>query len=469
LIDGYPVRASSGQVIPEPFVVAVVDARGLLVENSNAEIMVTISPARAPLNGTLRVRAVKGIATFSDLVLTKPTSATSATYKLIFSVAGLTSISSPDIIVTAPNSDKLVANNFSATVASGETIKNQPVISLSDAAGNVLTDKTDEVTVSISQGATLLGATSARAVAGKATFTDLRIQASAGTYTMTFSAPGYASIIKTVSVTSSQVVLSFSSSLTLDGLSTNESSSDDILSIFKATCESMNLNVVQCQKVSTATTTSKTIGNTENSEIANTTDGLIPIFWNAPQDSLFDITPIVHYPIEFREKGTESWNVFARPQSADTVTVLTGLKLDTIYELRIAFTTENVTGDFSDPFEIETIDLQTLLDFIDEVVDEIIATSIEVEEMPTDFALYQNYPNPFNPTSTIRFALPEPSEVQLEVYSILGQRIAVLSTGLKPAGYHTVQLDASRWASGTYIYRLRAGDRVFTKKLLLLK
>ena len=468
LIDGYPTRATSGQVIDKPFMVAVVDANGLLVENSNIEIGIINSNISA---GTRTVRAINGVATFSDLVFNLPERISALTTKLTFVAIGFTLINSDDITITAPGSDKLVMNEFTATVETGGTLKNQPIISLSDAAGNVLTDKTDEVTVSISSGATLLGTTTVRAVAGKAAFTNLGVQAPVGNYTMTFTAPGYPPISKSVSVTAAATVVVVKSTTTLTGSNSDDFNTEYKAAVAKAICEALRLNSADCQRITiaTTTTTTKTIGITEYSEITNTTDGLIPIFWNAPQDPLFDSTPIVHYPIEFREKGTGSWNVVAREQSADTVAVLTGLKLDTTYEVRIAFSTENVTSDFSDPIEIETIDLQTILDFIEEVADEIIATSIEVEEIPTEFALFQNYPNPFNPTTTIRFALPEPVDVHLEVYTILGQRMAVLSTGLKPAGYHSLQLDASQWASGIYLYRLQAGDRVFTRKLMLMK
>ena len=180
------------------------------------------------------------------------------------------------------------------------------------------------------------------------------------------------------------------------------------------------------------------------------------------------VFPITGYAIEYREKGIEEWTALEREEPADTIAIITGLKPETLYEIRLAAGNENGFGEFSDPAEAESIDLQTVLDFIDDVA-EIITTSIESAEIPLEFALFQNYPNPFNPATTIRFALPEASEVQLEVYSILGQRVAVLSEGLKPAGFHSIQLAASRWASGTYVYRLRAGEYVSTKKFMLIK
>lgn len=90
-------------------------------------------------------------------------------------------------------------------------------------------------------------------------------------------------------------------------------------------------------------------------------------------------------------------------------------------------------------------------------------------EIPQDLQLKQNYPNPFNPTTTIEFGLTDASFTTLEVYNMLGQRMAVLANEQLAAGWHRVNLDASGLSSGTYIYRLQAGDRVETKKLMLIK
>jgi len=96
--------------------------------------------------------------------------------------------------------------------------------------------------------------------------------------------------------------------------------------------------------------------------------------------------------------------------------------------------------------------------------------------LPARYALDQNYPNPFNPTTTIGYALPENSHVMLEVYSVLGQRVMTLKDGVENAGHKTVQLDASQFASGIYIYRFSATSasdptKRFTQvgKMLLLK
>jgi hypothetical protein len=88
---------------------------------------------------------------------------------------------------------------------------------------------------------------------------------------------------------------------------------------------------------------------------------------------------------------------------------------------------------------------------------------------PTEFSLSQNYPNPFNPVTHIRFGLPKASNVKIEIYNLLGQRVAVLLNKRKPAGYHTVEFDGRNFSSGVYLYRIQADEFQQVKKMLLVK
>jgi hypothetical protein len=95
---------------------------------------------------------------------------------------------------------------------------------------------------------------------------------------------------------------------------------------------------------------------------------------------------------------------------------------------------------------------------------------IEVDAgAPKQFALEQNYPNPFNPSTTIRYQLPVASEVKLEVYDVLGKKIATLVNERQSAGAYQVVWNASGLSSGTYFYRLQAGTFVETKKMIMVK
>lgn len=94
---------------------------------------------------------------------------------------------------------------------------------------------------------------------------------------------------------------------------------------------------------------------------------------------------------------------------------------------------------------------------------------IACRAVPCEFELSQNYPNPFNPSTEIDFAVPSRTGVSLEVFNILGRRVAILVDGPLDAGYHTAVWDASAVASGVYFYRLMAGEFVETKKMVLLK
>ncbi len=94
----------------------------------------------------------------------------------------------------------------------------------------------------------------------------------------------------------------------------------------------------------------------------------------------------------------------------------------------------------------------------------------DFSDLPAGYALSQNYPNPFNPSTTINFTLPVTSEVRLAIYNTLGQRVAtVLNNQRFTSGTHAVNFDASRLASGVYIYRLEANNFTADRKMVLIK
>jgi hypothetical protein len=91
------------------------------------------------------------------------------------------------------------------------------------------------------------------------------------------------------------------------------------------------------------------------------------------------------------------------------------------------------------------------------------------KKLPREFSLNQNYPNPFNPATLITYGLPHRSHVNVAVFNLLGQRVALLDEGEREAGYHDVVFDRKSLASGVYLYRIQAGEFGQTRKLILMK
>jgi hypothetical protein len=95
---------------------------------------------------------------------------------------------------------------------------------------------------------------------------------------------------------------------------------------------------------------------------------------------------------------------------------------------------------------------------------------VEVQiDQPNEYSLEQNYPNPFNPVTNIEFILAMSGFVNLRVYDLLGNEVAILVEKELTAGKHKLKFDASKLASGIYLYKLTAGEFVDLKKLILLK
>jgi|GEM_PF-2580312 len=90
--------------------------------------------------------------------------------------------------------------------------------------------------------------------------------------------------------------------------------------------------------------------------------------------------------------------------------------------------------------------------------------------LPTKLALHQNYPNPFNPGTTINYDLNVQDHVRLEVFDLLGRKVATLvNNEPQQAGRYSVRFDATALASGVYLYRLETGSKVLLKKMTVIK
>lgn len=98
----------------------------------------------------------------------------------------------------------------------------------------------------------------------------------------------------------------------------------------------------------------------------------------------------------------------------------------------------------------------------------------ETVDLPTEFALNANYPNPFNPTTTISYDVPEAAHVRLEVYDMMGRRVATLVNGEMAAGRYEAIWNArsdagAPVASGVYLYRMQAGSFEAVNRMVLMK
>lgn len=90
-------------------------------------------------------------------------------------------------------------------------------------------------------------------------------------------------------------------------------------------------------------------------------------------------------------------------------------------------------------------------------------------ELPTVYSLDQNYPNPFNPSTSIKFSIPVAGDVVLSVYDVNGKLVSTLVNERKTAGIYTVDFNAARLSSGVYFYKIKSGEFIDTKKMVLIK
>jgi photosystem II stability/assembly factor-like uncharacterized protein len=91
------------------------------------------------------------------------------------------------------------------------------------------------------------------------------------------------------------------------------------------------------------------------------------------------------------------------------------------------------------------------------------------EQIPNSYSLEQNYPNPFNPTTTIRYSVAEAKHVTINIYNMLGEHINTLVNEFKQAGVHYVTFNSNNLSSGVYFYRIKSGDFIQVKKMILNK
>ena len=142
--------------------------------------------------------------------------------------------------------------------------------------------------------------------------------------------------------------------------------------------------------------------------------------------------------------------------AGDTSLVVTNLEpfKRLSYYWRVKASNEYGSGSWSETWNFRTVE-STGLDWF--------------AEIPLVFNLRQNYPNPFNAKTKIAFTIAEPGQTTLTVYDMVGRQVAVLVDEYKQTGQYSVDFDGNHYASGVYIYQLSSKNRVFNKKMVLLK
>ncbi len=121
-------------------------------------------------------------------------------------------------------------------------------------------------------------------------------------------------------------------------------------------------------------------------------------------------------------------------------------------------------------YRLRQVDLDGSSNFTEPVTVTVSSVTGVNEEAPRVFALFQNYPNPFNPSTEIKFSVENSGRATLEIYNLLGQKVATLFDDIADAGrYYRVRVNAAGFASGMYIYKLQSGSRVDVRKMLLMK
>jgi len=156
----------------------------------------------------------------------------------------------------------------------------------------------------------------------------------------------------------------------------------------------------------------------------------------------------------------------------------TEIKIDHQSVFDAIFTAEAMSGELEwdvsvyDTSEVEVLSENGPLSLAIDASDAVLY--INEELLPDVFALHQNYPNPFNPITTLRYDLPENSDVTIIIYDMLGRQVKTLVSQSQEAGYKSIIWNATNdygkpVSAGIYLYQIQAGEYISTKKMVLLK
>jgi len=151
--------------------------------------------------------------------------------------------------------------------------------------------------------------------------------------------------------------------------------------------------------------------------------------------------------------------------------------INTNKDLTLNYTVNIHPGDYMEWVLITDSGEEYILTGTDEIVlnqGTTVMTLTKRAILPQEYTLHQNYPNPFNPVTSLSYNLPEQAQVTLIVYDLMGRKITQLINTIQEAGYKSVQWNATDTfgkpvSAGVYLYQIRAGEFVQTRKMVLLK
>ena len=167
----------------------------------------------------------------------------------------------------------------------------------------------------------------------------------------------------------------------------------------------------------------------------------------------FDLTSLDYTTVKYNLSGMRLWE--KRYNNSGTGThIPVSIATDNSGNIFVTGYSHNSSGNF---------DFATI-----KYTEDIVLGKDEIN-VPSEFDLHQNYPNPFNPSTVIKFDIPTDEFVRIAVYDMLGKEIAVPVNEFKHAGSYEVNIDGSALASGTYFYRINAGNFTEIKKMILIK
>ena len=188
--------------------------------------------------------------------------------------------------------------------------------------------------------------------------------------------------------------------------------------------------------------------------------------WNDRYEGFRGMIDEVRVSLVDRYAGVDAFDLQTEPYEPDAMTLALWHFDEGQGETTEDATGNGFTGHLGGFDSDENFDAATMPMWIDAST---LVTGVTENELPKQFSLEQNYPNPFNPNTSITYTIPHMTNVRVEVYNVLGQRVQVLTNEALAAGTYTIDFQADRFASGVYFYVLHADNTHLVRKMVLLK